>query len=173
MGPPGKLGPTGRKGEPGLMGVTVIGQKGVKGETGERGSVPNSHASAFTVYRTSSLIVTSSLEVITYEEEEFDIGDDMDHTTGVYTCPVVGIYYFSFSMWSIGGLAMDIRLQVNGGDKGRVKNEKGSRLMPQGAGITLSLSAGDEVQLKVYSKTHIYGGRNKESFFTGFLLQSQ
>ena len=177
----GNMGPPGFKGERGIMGNA--GQKGMKGERGIMGSGgqkgtkgekgDSSHdASAFTVYRTGILTVTSGSQVITWTQEEFDIGDDMNHETGIYTCPVAGVYHFSFSIWSNGGSEMNIRLEANGVNQGRVYNEKGERYMPQGAGITLLLQAGDQVQLKAYATTKTARSNTKDNFFSGFLLHS-
>ena len=180
MGRPGKIGPpgiTGKIGPPGITGQSgVKGEQGIMGTPGHKGDKGDSNysptVSAFNVYLTSGsdISVTSGSQVITWNEEEFDTGDDMNHETGIYTCPVAGVYHFSFSLWSSGGNPMNILLEVNGENQGRMKNAKGSRYMPQGAGITLLLQAGDQVQLKAYSTTRIARSSTKDNFFTGFLL---
>ena len=172
LGRPGKIGPPGINGQPGVKGEQGI--MGTRGHKGDKGDSNSPTVSAFNVYITSGsgITVTSGSQVITWNEEEFDIGDDMNHETGIYTCPVTGVYHFSFSIWSVGGSEMDIRLEVNRENQGRVDNGKGSRHMTQGAGITLLLQAGDQVQLKAYRTTKIARSNYKDNFFTGFLLHS-
>ena len=172
LGRPGKIGPPGINGQPGMKGEQ--GSMGIRGHKGDKGDSDSPTVSAFNVYLTggSAITITSGSQVITWDEEEFDIGDDMNHETGIYTCPVAGVYHFSFSIWSNFGYEMDIRLEVNGENQSRVKNAKGDRYMPQGAGTTLLLQAGDQVQLKAYSKTRIAKSNDKDNFFTGFLIHS-
>ncbi|XP_072041392.1 uncharacterized protein [Amphiura filiformis] len=96
QGIPGKTGPKGERGLKGSSGVEgqsgSSGQSGVKGEKGEPGVLPASTAmSAFSARVQRDL---TSAGVISFAQEDVDIANDFNPSTGIFTCSIPGIIIF-------------------------------------------------------------------------------
>ncbi|XP_072016387.1 complement C1q tumor necrosis factor-related protein 4-like [Amphiura filiformis] len=134
--------------------------------------------SSFTVIRTSELHVTSGSDIITYETEEFDINNDMDHESGVFTCTIAGYYYFSFSFWPSMGYPVKIYLYQNVTNvKARLicaadTDKSGGRYSTKTMGVTVHMQIGDAVHLRAHSETNIAGSSYPHNIFTGFLVHA-
>ena len=57
------------------------------------------NAIGFTAYTNMDLGLSQN-QVVVFNTVPFNIGDDYDATTGVFTCPVNGIYFFGVSAYS-------------------------------------------------------------------------
>ncbi|XP_029929907.1 complement C1q-like protein 2 [Myripristis murdjan] len=91
--------------------------------------------------------------------------------TGIFTAPVKGVYYFSFSGHNISSRSMGLQLRKNGGLVATVYNHAaGNRHETATNGMTLQLEVGDQVYMRLMTNTWIFDNGNLHSTFTGFLL---
>ncbi|XP_033506755.2 complement C1q-like protein 2 [Epinephelus lanceolatus] len=91
--------------------------------------------------------------------------------TGIFTAPVRGIYYFSFSGHNVSSRPMGLRLMKNGVQMVTVYNHvAGNRYETATNGMTLQLEVGDQVYMKLRANTWIFDNGNNHSTFIGHLL---
>lgn len=128
----------------------------------------------FYVQRNSSF--TKPNEVVTFELERLNEGNAMNLTSGIFTAPAAGIYFFQFSgvndyhhtyIW--------IDLQVNGARVGRAQTNDYLSKIPHINTISLSsslrLAANDRVNLYSNSNGVIFDDYAHVTHFTGWLVQ--
>ncbi|XP_047445633.1 complement C1q-like protein 4 [Mugil cephalus] len=91
--------------------------------------------------------------------------------TGIFTAPVKGVYYFSFSGHNSSSKSMGLRLMKNGGQMVTVFNHvAGNRPETATNGMTLQLEVGDQVYMRLRQSTWIFDNGNNHSTFVGHLL---
>ncbi|KAM7400733.1 hypothetical protein PAMA_005089 [Pampus argenteus] len=91
--------------------------------------------------------------------------------TGIFTAPVKGYYYFSFSGHNISSRPMGLRLMKNGVQMVTAYNHvSGSRYETVTNGMTLQLEVGDQVYMTLRADTWIYDNSNNHSTFIGHLV---
>lgn len=109
---------------------------------------------------------------LTYKNVYFNTGS-YNPTTGIFTAPVKGVYYFSFSGHNLSSTAMGLRLMKNGEQMVTVYNHPaGNRFETATNGMTLQLEVGDQVYMRLRAHTWIYDNGNNHSSFVGNLLFS-
>nr|XP_013878673.1 PREDICTED: complement C1q tumor necrosis factor-related protein 3-like [Austrofundulus limnaeus] len=93
--------------------------------------------------------------------------------TGIFTAPVRGMYYFSFSGHNISSRPMGLQLMKNGQQMVTVYNHvAGNRHETATNGMTLRLERGDQVYMRLTQNTWIFDDLNDHSTFNGHLLFS-
>ncbi|XP_038129212.1 complement C1q tumor necrosis factor-related protein 6-like [Cyprinodon tularosa] len=94
-----------------------------------------------------------------------------NRATGIFTAPVRGIYYFSFSGHNVSSKPMGLRLMKNGQQMVCVYNHvAGNRYETATNGMTLQLEVGDQIYMRLRQNTWIYDNSNDHSTFVGHLL---
>ncbi|XP_043989729.1 complement C1q-like protein 2 [Gambusia affinis] len=105
-----------------------------------------------------------------YKKVFFNSGS-YNPTTGVFTAPVKGVYYFSFSGYNQSIKPMGLQLIKNGEQMVSVYNHvAGNRYETATNGMTLQLEVGDHVYMRLRENTWINDDENDHSTFIGHLL---
>ncbi|XP_053293147.1 complement C1q-like protein 2 [Pleuronectes platessa] len=91
--------------------------------------------------------------------------------TGIFSAPVKGMYYFSFSGHNLSQKSMGLRLMKNGVQIGTVYNhQSGKRYETATNGMTIPLNVGDQVYMRLGKDTWIFDNDDNHSTFIGHLL---
>ncbi|XP_033993964.1 complement C1q tumor necrosis factor-related protein 3-like [Trematomus bernacchii] len=110
---------------------------------------------------------------LTYKNVFTNIGGAYQPGTGIFTAPVKGVYYFSFSANHVSSKPSGLRLMKNGEKMVSVYNSAAGNLHQTAAnGMTLQLEVGDQVYMRLQTNTWIFDNVNTYSTFNGFLLFS-
>ncbi|XP_076137749.1 complement C1q tumor necrosis factor-related protein 3-like [Alosa pseudoharengus] len=109
---------------------------------------------------------------LVYKNIFANAGNAYNPGTGIFTAPVKGVYYFSFSGHHSSDKAMGLRLYKNGQSMTIVYSHSES---PPGIrtatnGMTLELVEGDQVYMRLYANTWVYDNGNIHGTFIGHLL---
>ena len=109
----------------------------------------------------------------------------MDLTTGIFTAPVTGIYFFSFTGHaefpkSSSKVHLAVILYLNGGRIGTGWVEESNNVANQWSPLTiqstLSLKKGDQVWAQITwiaTGTYLLDTSNHYTHFTGFMLEEE
>ena len=136
----------------------------------------------FYVQRNSSLYTSDSNTIIPFQVEVVNEGKAMNLTSGIFTAPRPGIYFFSFSgvarftaSSSRDQLAVDLflnggRIGVGNVDEANTVDQQKSTLTLQS---TLKLKKGDQVWLTIFMSyiVFLHDSDYHYTHFTGFMLE--
>jgi len=167
-GLPGLDGKPGEKGEVGKIGPEgPPGRPGAKGEPARGGEWP-----VFSVGRTSSIKGQSTVVTVNYDRTMVNIGDDMNINTGIFTCQVPGVYFFTFTYFKeVNKLAAGYIMK---NDEQMVRLYSGNKDWKgmQSQSVTLNLVVGDQVwvALDSYNKIEIFSSSKTHITFNGHLI---
>ncbi|XP_070540145.1 complement C1q tumor necrosis factor-related protein 6-like [Ptychodera flava] len=130
---------------------------------------------AFSGVRTRLMLGDSSqAQIVTYDEQNANKGKDFDIDTGIFTCEVPGIYYFSFTMRSYHSHSIGITLVKNGelAVSMLTDGDPDTRDIMQSQSVMLDLVAEDEVwlQLGPHDDYAVFSSGSKYITFNGFIL---
>lgn len=119
----------------------------------------------------------TSNAVIPFESEILNLGNGMDRTTGVFTVPLAGTYYFQFS--GITNKNLEILLQVNGQN---IALSAIDLSFTNGASFYTGVTLTASLQLKANDRVNLYNNGDGELYqpdgvmdvpnthFTGWLV---
>ena len=149
------------------------GATGPKGEQGDLGPAPvvRRRSSAFTVVR-SSTQTGSPGDVLHFPTAKFNIGNDFDVSTGIFTCKVAGIYSFQFHISFDHNSETVIQLIKDGGQIVSIYRDREAGLDIASNGATLPLSQGDQVWLRfANNRGTVFSNDWEYTSFSGVLVQ--
>ncbi|XP_062389499.1 uncharacterized protein LOC134077875 [Sardina pilchardus] len=99
-------------------------------------------------------------------------GQAYSRTTGFFTAPVRGVYYFRFTVLDVlTSRQMMIKMFKNGQQIMFISEyDTDGQHTFLSSGVTLQLEVGDAVNLRLPAHHRLYGNHNNYSIFSGFLL---
>nr|XP_020668044.1 complement C1q subcomponent subunit B [Pogona vitticeps] len=168
LGYPGKVGPRGGAGSKGPPGPP-----GPRGPKGDSGDYKTSLNSAFSAFRTISMLPRRG-QPVRFDRLLTNVNRHYETRYGRFTCEVPGLYYFTYHVSSRGNLCLHLK-------KGR-GSERGERVVAfcdfvyntfqvTTGGVVLRLARGESVWLEPTEKNSLIGGlEGADSVFSGFLL---
>ncbi|KAK3568706.1 hypothetical protein QTP86_013885 [Hemibagrus guttatus] len=113
----------------------------------------------------------STGEILKFQKVFTNIGQAYSPTTGKFTAPVKGVYYFGFSAFANGQSRMGVHLRKNGEQVVATYDYNSNHKDVNGANrAVLMLEKGDEVYIELWSGLQIFDSYNSVSTFSGFLI---
>ncbi|XP_034004143.1 complement C1q-like protein 2 isoform X2 [Trematomus bernacchii] len=109
-----------------------------------------------------------------YSKVFTNIGQAYSPTTGIFTAPVRGVYYFRFNAWENRSAETGVQLFHNNHKKmGLYDYNGGSGRVSTSNSMVLQLEKGDVVYIVLLSSYPVYDDSNNYIIFSGFLLFPQ
>ncbi|XP_050961137.1 complement C1q tumor necrosis factor-related protein 3-like [Labeo rohita] len=110
---------------------------------------------------------------LVYKNVLMNVGDAYNKTTGIFTAPVLGVYYFSFFYHCQADQPTLLALFRNGKQVATTKHHKSSCYTENGSnGVTLQLDKGEQVYIVLGKNSRIWDESSVTTVFTGFLINA-
>jgi C1q-related factor len=123
----------------------------------------------FHVQRNTTYSVTGT---IPFQIEQLNVGGGMNITSGIFTAPKSGIYFFSFTGLKDGSAnVLRVDLYYNSNQIGRTEGQLAG-VSTVALSSTLSLKSGDQISVRLISGP-LFDGFAKATNFNGILLQEE
>ncbi|XP_028275166.1 complement C1q-like protein 2 [Parambassis ranga] len=120
---------------------------------------------AFAVALGATLGPISKDTTVKYRRIFSNINNNYNSSTGIFTAPIRGVYYFTFTMFNIYGRANSVLVLMKNNDQMMATwDTKGNY------GVVLQLEPGDAVFVRLLANRVIYDDANNYNTFRGFLL---
>lgn len=165
-GPPGIPGPPGPPGEPGKPGP-----QGPPGP-GPGGYVPSFYSPKIAFYA-GLRKQHEGTDVLKFDDVVTNVGNYYEPSTGKFTCPLPGIYFFTYHVLMRGGdgTSMWADLKKNGQVRASAIAQDADQNYDYASNsVILHLDVGDEVCVQLDGGKVHGGNTNKYSTFSGFLI---
>jgi C1q-related factor len=125
----------------------------------------------FHVQRNSSYTLDGS--TIPFQVEGLNVGGGMNITSGIFTAPKSGIYFFAFSgVKSPPANYLDVNLYHNSNLISRATGINLAGYATATLSSTLSLKSGDQISLQL-GQGELHGSSSHHTNFNGMLLQEE
>ncbi|KAL1250114.1 hypothetical protein QQF64_021119 [Cirrhinus molitorella] len=168
-GPPGIPGPPGPRGPPGEPGKP--GPQGPPGP-GPGGYVPSFYSPKIAFYA-GLRKQHEGTDVLKFDDVVTNVGNYYEPSTGKFTCPLPGIYFFTYHVLMRGGdgTSMWADLKKNGQVRASAIAQDADQNYDYASNsVILHLDVGDEVCVQLDGGKVHGGNTNKYSTFSGFLI---
>ncbi|KAL3064222.1 hypothetical protein OYC64_000495 [Pagothenia borchgrevinki] len=168
-GPPGITGPQGPRGPPGEPGKP--GPQGPQGP-GPGGYSPSLYTPKIAFYAGLRKPHEGS-EILKFDDVVTNVGNYYEPSTGKFTCPLPGIYFFTYHVLMRGGdgTSMWADLKKNGLVRASAIAQDADQNYDYASNsVILHLDVGDEVCVQLDGGKVHGGNTNKYSTFSGFLI---
>ncbi|RMB92428.1 hypothetical protein DUI87_31145 [Hirundo rustica rustica] len=165
-GPPGPPGPRGPPGEPGRPGPP-----GPPGP-GPGGYIPSFYSPKIAFYA-GLRKPHEGYEVLRFDDVVTNVGNYYEPSSGKFTCPLPGIYFFTYHVLMRGGdgTSMWADLMKNGQVRASAIAQDADQNYDYASNsVILHLDVGDEVFVKLDGGKVHGGNTNKYSTFSGFII---
>lgn len=124
-------------------------------------------------YSSGGTLTLADGQVFAFNTAEINVGSAYNTSTGRFTAPIAGVYYFHWSLISqSSGNTFDVRLWINGSNPDKYGGYSGdgwTGFKFSSNGYLISLSAGDYVELRSFNPSYILNGV-MHNHFSGYLL---
>ncbi|XP_026069067.1 complement C1q-like protein 4 [Carassius auratus] len=160
QGPPGPRGPPGKPGPPGPPGP------------GPGGYIPSFYSPKIAFYAGLRKQHEGS-EILKFDDVVTNVGNYYEPTTGKFTCPLPGIYFFTYHVLMRGGdgTSMWADLKKNGQVRASAIAQDADQNYDYASNsVILHLDVGDEICVQLDGGKVHGGNTNKYSTFSGFLI---
>ncbi|XP_048011782.1 complement C1q tumor necrosis factor-related protein 6-like [Megalobrama amblycephala] len=111
---------------------------------------------------------------LVYNKVYVNAGLHYNPGTGIFTAPVKGVYFFSFSGHNKTSKPMALRIAKNGKSMSVIYNhaliDAGFRFETLSNSINLMLEKGDQVCMRLWANTWVFDNDDSLTLFTGHLL---
>ncbi|XP_048856437.1 complement C1q-like protein 4 [Brienomyrus brachyistius] len=167
-GNPGLPGPPGPRGPPG--------EPGKPGPPGPPGPGPGGYVSSYSpkiAFYAGLRKQHEGSEVLKFDDVVTNVGNYYEPSTGKFTCPLPGIYYFTYHVLMRGGdgTSMWADLKKNGQVRASAIAQDADQNYDYASNsVILHLDVGDEVFVQLDGGKVHGGNTNKYSTFSGFLI---
>ncbi|XP_070567535.1 complement C1q subcomponent subunit C-like [Ptychodera flava] len=178
VGNPGQSGNPGKQGPPGQNGIDggegLPGQKGDKGDPGQIQYIGYPHKVAFTASLSDTIDRVSVDTPVVYDKIITNIGSHYSTSTGKFTCPVDGAYFFTVAALRTTNSALKMCLMKDDTELTCGYSSHSTKLYGTGTNsAVVDLRQGETIWVKLVADFAIYGeistGRDYTTF-AGFLL---
>ncbi|XP_035595533.1 complement C1q-like protein 4 [Oncorhynchus keta] len=167
-GVPGIPGPPGARGPPG--------ESGKPGPQGPLGPGPNGYFPSYSpkiAFYAGLRKQHEGSEVLKFDDVVTNVGNYYEPSTGKFTCPLPGIYFFTYHVLMRGGdgTSMWADLKKNGQVRASAIAQDADQNYDYASNsVILHLDVGDEVCVQLDGGKVHGGNTNKYSTFSGFLI---
>jgi len=128
---------------------------------------------AFSVRLTQDLLATVPNQVIKMQQIKLNEGSAYNSSTGIFTCPEPGLYFFSWTLESMNSQRAHICLCVNGNEVQSTLADLNPQHFQSSSGTELvRLEEGDLVYLKSCNSYDSYVD-DIETYFVGFRILNE
>lgn len=156
-------------------GATVL-TGAISGAGYSTGTISNPYK--FSVNRTAAWTTPSnSTVVVPFDTKVFDTGTNIDVVTnkGRFTAPVSGFWQFNTSVSTAAGVTRLVVALAKNGVSNELRrlsdyNASASNTPTGGGGALLQLTAGDFIEVEIFTNTAVTGGTTSITNFDGFLV---
>ncbi|XP_051557048.1 cerebellin 13 [Myxocyprinus asiaticus] len=112
----------------------------------------------------------STQENLVYKKIFINTGNAYDSSTGIFTAPVNGVYFFRFYVHSHPDKQMAVSLYKNSERQCSIFSLKPQTNTNASNGVILTLKKGDKVNTQLWENSWLYDDENNYTSFSGFLL---
>ena len=185
-GPQGPVGSPGKKGDKGNIGIKgqqgnagpegprgPQGLQGSQGPIGPKGDTSDFGAVAFAVMRTSGNVNTNS--DVTYDELLMDTSNAFDISSGVFSCPRSGTFFFSFSGFGLNDDLVSLQMYINDVHQSfyiRGFKVKDQFYYPVNYNWSKKLKIGDKLKIRVIANKLSVSSAFR-TYFRGYLVKAE
>ncbi|XP_002732902.2 uncharacterized protein LOC100372009 [Saccoglossus kowalevskii] len=140
---------------------------------GYRGPMQTTPKVVFSVARTSVLDPSSEHKPVTYDEVYTNVGEHYNGDTGIFTCPISGVYYFTMTaLKQNSDTNMHVCFMRNQTKLTCAYSESAG----YGTGtnsIILELQEGDEMWVRLSAGNALYSASHGYSTFSGYMIYTE
>ncbi|XP_068581681.1 cerebellin-1-like [Cebidichthys violaceus] len=110
-------------------------------------------------------------KALIYKRVFSNTGNGYDQSTGIFTAPVGGLYFFSFSTYGYNTHVMGAMLMKNGARQiSTYDGPTADGSDSSSNAVALQLAAGDKVHMELWDNGRVFDNLNGHTTFSGFLV---